>query len=98
MPALTAAPSPESERRDHAVAERGAVADGVAGRHAHLGGDDLDAHLVVGARPGDHARLYEEALAQQLHAAPGRDRIVRRQDDCAERGADVGHSRIASTP
>src|SRR2546430_13492414 len=39
-----------------------AVADGVAGRHPHLGSDDVDPHLVVGGGARDHARLDEEAL------------------------------------
>ena len=51
------------------------------------------------AGSGHHARLDAEALAQQLHAAPGRDRVVGRKHHAGERARGCpAHSRIASTP
>ena len=54
---------------------------------------------VVGRGAGHGAWLDAEALAQQLDAAPRRDRIVRRQDDRGQRrGGCPAPTRIASTP
>ena len=48
------------------------------------------AHLIVGRGTGDRAGFDAESLAQQLHAAPRCDRIVRRQHHGGQRGFDVG--------
>src|SRR5258708_36264167 len=67
------------EPSDDVVAEICGIADGIERLDVHLLANDLDAHLIVRRGARTHARLYAEALAQQLDAAPGGDRIVGRQ-------------------
>src|SRR5713226_6432680 len=63
---------------DDVIAEIRGTADGIERLDVHLLANDLDPHLIVRRGTGDHARLDAEALAQQLDAAPGGDRIVGR--------------------
>src|SRR5207253_8879171 len=51
--------------------------------------DALPIYLIVGGGSCHDTRLDAEAVAQQLHAAPGRDGIVGGKNDTRERGADV---------
>src|SRR5258706_16394112 len=53
----------KAHRLDDRIPERRRIADRVAGRHFQLLLDNVDADLVVGGRPGHHARLDVEALA-----------------------------------
>ena len=78
------------ERCDDVVTEIRRMADGIEGLDIHLLADDFDSHLIVGRGSGDHARFDAESFAQQFDAAPGGDRIVRRQHHGGQRRLDVG--------
>src|SRR5467141_743349 len=69
----------EVQPSDDVVAEIRGTADGIERLDIHLLANDLDPHLIVRRGAGDHAGFDAEALAQQLDAAPGGDRIVGRQ-------------------
>ena len=61
----------------------------VEGRHAHGLLDDPRPRQVVRGRAGHRHRLDAEPVAEHLHPAPGRHRIVGGQHHRGERGADL---------
>src|SRR5262245_11663557 len=75
---------------EHQVTERGTGGEAVHGAEAQPLADDLDTDGVVRRGTRHDQRLDPEAFPEERRAAPGRDRIVRGEDDCGERSLDLG--------